>query len=297
MTAFKSVKGVAVSAPAGEPAAMQQLKDGKVNGVLIVPAGATAGFGQATQTLPFYYDNTNLTTAGQVQSITGQVVGAVGDRLSNTQPKLAIAPAGIKTKSFNYLDFLVPGVVALALMQTGIFGIAGTLVTYKEKGILRRLKATPLSLTSFVGAGIVMRIVTGIVQTALILVVGMALFKVHVNGSLLFVAILAVVGSGAFVSLGFAIAGVSKNVESAQAVMQVVQMPMMFLSGIFFPMDGAPGWIQPVVKAMPLKYLADALRNVVIDAQGLWSVRLDIIVLVGVTAVFMAVSVRFFRWE
>lgn len=297
VTAFKSVKGIKVTVSAGQPAAMQQLKDGKVNGVLIVPAGASAGFGQATQTLPFYYDNTNVATAGQVQSITGQVVGAVGDRLSNTRPKLAIAPAGIKTKSFNYLDFLVPGVVALALMQTGIFGIAGTLVTYKEKGILRRLKATPLSLASFVTASISVRIITGIVQTALILVVGMALFHVHINGSLLYLTALAILGSGTFVSLGFAIASVSKNMEAAQAVMQVVQMPMMFLSGIFFPMDNAPAWIQPVVKAMPLKYLADALRDIAIDAHSLWFVRLDIVVLVAVMLVFMLFSIRFFRWE
>ncbi len=296
VTAFKSVKGVQVSLPSQKDA-MTQLKDAKVQGVLIVPEGTSARFGHSTEQLPFYYDNTNVATAGQVQSITGQVVSAVGDRLGNQQPKLAMASSGIKSKGFNYLDFLVPGVVALALMQTGIFGVGGVLVTYKEKGILRRLKATPLSLGSFVAASVSVRIITGLIQTALILIIGMVLFHVHVGGSLLYLTVLAILGSGTFVSLGFAIASVSKNMEVAQAFMQVVQTPMMFLSGIFFPMDNAPKWIQPVVKAMPLKYLADALRSIVIDGHSLWFVRLDVLVLVAVMMVFMAFSIKFFRWE
>ena len=297
VTAFKSVKGVTLSLPADKAAAMKKLKAGKINGVLIVPAGVSAGFGHGAQQLPFFYDNTNVTTAGQVQGVTGQVVLAVGNVLSKTQPQLTIAPNGTKTKSFNYLDFLVPGIVALALMQTGIFGIAGTLVTYKEKGILRRLKATPLSLGSFVTANIAVHMILAIMQTSLILIVGMAVFHIHINGSLLSIVALALLGAGAFVSLGFAIASVSKNQEVSLAITQVVQMPMMFLGGIFFHMDNAPSWIQPVVKAMPLKYLAAGMRSLVVDASSLWSIRLDVIVLAAVGAAFVAFSVKFFRWE
>ncbi|MGO8684841.1 MAG: ABC transporter permease [Thermoleophilia bacterium] len=297
LAAFGHVSGVKLSLPADAAAAMKSLKNGNVNGVLVIPAGTSTGFSQAPQELPFTYDNSNITTAGQVQSITSQVVVAVGNQLSGVHPKLTIAATGTKTKSFNYLDFLVPGIVALSLMQTGIFGVAGVLVTYKEKGILRRLKATPLSLSSFVAGSISVRMITAIIQTALILAIGMAFFHVHVNGSLLRVLVVTLLGAGAFVSLGFAIASVSKNQEAAQAVMQVVQMPMMFLSGIFFPMDNAPAWIQPIVKAMPLKYLADAMRAIVVNSSTLWSIRVDIMVLVGVTAVFMLFSIKFFRWE
>ena len=107
----------------------------------------------------------------------------------------------------------------------------------------------------------------------------------------------AIVGSGTFVSLGFAIAAVSKNIEVAQALMNVIQTPMMFLSGIFFPMNNAPAWIQPIVKILPLTYLADALRAVIIDGAGLWTVRWDIVILLAVTGVFVLIAWRFFRWE
>jgi ABC-2 type transport system permease protein len=127
--------------------------------------------------------------------------------------------------------------------------------------------------------------------------VGMLLFHAKVNGSLLLVTIVAVVGAGCFVSLGFAIAAVSKNQEVAQALMNVVQTPMMFLSGIFFPMNNAPTWIQPVVRVLPLTYLANALRAVIIDDASLWAVRWDLTILLAVTGVFVVVAWRFFRWE
>jgi ABC-2 type transport system permease protein len=146
-------------------------------------------------------------------------------------------------------------------------------------------------------AHVVMRIVTSLIQTAIVLAVGMLLFHVSVNGSLLIVCVVAILGSGTIVSLGFTIASVSWNMEVAQAPMNVVQTPMMFLSGIFFPMNNAPAWIQPIVKLMPLTYLADALRKVIIDDATLWAVRTDILVLLARTAVFVVLAWRLFRWE
>jgi ABC-2 type transport system permease protein len=296
---FKNAEGVSVSQPATEAEALAQLKDGAVQGVLVLPPGLQRRFaeGDATTRLPFHYDDANLATAGQITGVTQQIVEAVGNGIAKVQPKLGIRPLGVKSKSLDYLDFLVPGIVALSIMQTAIFGIAGTMVTYKEKGVLRRLRATPLPMRSFMGSNVTVRVVTALIQTAIVLAVGMLLFHVTVNGSLLLVAVVAVVGAGCFVSLGFAIAAVSKNQEVAQALMNVVQTPMMFLSGIFFPMANAPAWIQPIVKVLPLTYLANALRAVIIDDASLWAVRWDLFILLAATGVFVALAWRFFRWE
>lgn len=279
-------------------AARRELEDDAVQGVLVLPEGLQQRFADGgTIALEFYYDNSNLIAAGQTIGVTQAIVENVGAGVAQVSLPLTIEPLGVKTAGFDYLDFLVPGIVALAIMQTGIFGMAGIMSTYKEKGILRRLKATPLPLRSFMAANVSVRVLTGIVQMALILLIGALLFGVTINGSLLVVTVVAVIGAGAFVSLGFAIAGIAADTESAQAIMQVVQMPMMFLSGIFFPMDNAPSWIQPVVKIMPLTYLADAMREIIVDGAGLWAVRIDIAVLLATTAVFLVVGVRFFRWE
>jgi ABC-2 type transport system permease protein len=296
--AFEKADGITVSLPATQAVALQELKNGSVQGVLVLPAGLQRSFARGTITeLPFHYDNSDVATAGQVVGLTQQIVESVGNSLADIQPRLGIAPLGVKSQSMSYLDFLVPGIVALSIMQTAIFGIAGTMVTYKEKGVLRRLRATPLPMRSFMGSNVSTRVVTALIQTALVLAVGMLLFHVTVNGSLVLVALVAVVGAGCFVSLGFAIAAVSKNQEVAQALMNVVQTPMMFLSGIFFPMTNAPAWIQPVVKLLPLTYLANALRAVIIDDAGLWAVRWDLVILVAATGAFVLVAWRFFRWE
>ncbi len=297
--AFKNADGVNVSVTDSEQEALKKLEDGAVQGVLVLPPDLQQGFaGQGgTTRLPFRYDNSDMATAGQVVGITQQIVESVGNEIAKVQPKLGILPTGVKAASLDYLDFLVPGIVALSIMQTAIFGVGGTLVTYKEKGVLRRLRATPLPMRSFMGSNVLLRILISLVQMVIVLAVGILLFDVTVNGSLLVVSIVAIIGSACFVSLGFVIAAVSKNMEVAQALMNVIQTPMMFLSGIFFPMNNAPAWIQPIVKILPLTYLADALRAVLIDGAGLWAVRWDLAILLAVTGVFVLIAWRFFRWE
>jgi ABC-2 type transport system permease protein len=294
--AFQSIDGIeAVELPRDQ--ALRELRDGDLSGVLVLPEGLSQGFADGATKLDFYYDQSDAMTAGQVLTIATQVVEGVANGLSGYHPKLTLQPRGIAAQGFDYLDFLVPGIVALSLMQTGIFAIGFELVFSKEKGILRRLRATPLPLASYSLSMIVVQLVVSLIQTALILVVGMLVFGVDINGSLWNVAALSIIGGLCFVSLGFALSSLSRDVNSANGLIQVVQMPMMFLSGIFFPMDNAPGWIKPVVKALPLTYLAEGMRDVVVDAHSLWFIRWDIAVLVGSTVVFMAIAVRFFRWE
>jgi hypothetical protein len=263
--AFEKADGINVSLPATEAEALQELRSGSVQGVLVLPAGLQTSFARGSTTeLPFRYDDSNVATAGQVVGLTQQIVEPVGNSLADIQPRL---------------------------------GIAGSMVTFKEKGVLRRLRATPLPMRSFMGSNVSTRVATALIQSALVLAVGMLLFRVTVNRSLALVALVTVVGAGCFVSLGFAIAGVSRNQELAQVLMNVVRTPMMFQSGIFFPMTNAPAWIQPVVKLLPLTYLANALRAVILDGASLWAVRWDLAFLLLATGVFVVVAWRFFRWE
>lgn len=299
LQAFQAADGIDVTLAPTEAEALAELEKGDVQGVLILPRGLDQTFTESkgTTRLVFRYDDSNMATAGQVVGVTQQIVEAVGNEISGIRPKLGIEQQGVKSQGLSYLDFLVPGIVALSIMQTALFGIASALVTFKEKGVLRRLRATPLPMRVFMGSTVVLRVVTGLAQTAIVLGVGVILFDVRVNGSLLALGVVAIIGSGTFVSLGFAVAALSRTQEVAQALMNVISTPMMFLSGIFFPMTNAPAWIQPVVKVMPLTYLANALRSVVIDDASLWAVRWDLAILLGVMAVFVVVAWRFFRWQ
>ena len=296
---FRRVQALETYVVDDQGEALQDLRNGDYAAVLILPKDMTGQFKAGQVKLPFYYDDSSLVQAGQVNGVVAQVVEQMGYRISGTQPKFALQSHGVSARSFNYIDFLMPGIVAMTLMTSGIYGVSGVFTNYREKGVLRRLKATPMPLTSFVSARVLVQLLVALVQAALVIAVGVLAFGVDIGGwsMVMPVVVLSLVGAASFITIGFFIASVSKNVEAAAALGQVVGTPMMFLSGIFFPMDNAPGWIQPVVRAMPLKYLADAMREVIIQGRSLWYVRWDILILVLVGAVFLALSVRFFRWE
>ncbi len=299
ITAFKHVPGVKTSVTNDRPAALEALQKGDYAAVLVLPADMAQSFAAGSLAMPFYYDNSNMIESSTVQSLVQQVLTQLSYRATNTQPAFTLQSHGIAALGFDYIDFLVPGIVAMSLMTSGIYAVSGTFVSYREKGILRRLKATPMPLTSFISARVLMHLITALIQAALVIAVGVFLFNVHVaSGPTLFkVGVLALIGSSAFVTIGFFVAAVAKNVEIAAALGNIIGTPMMFLSGIFFPMDNAPAWIQPIVNALPLTYLARALRDVFIKGASLWFVRWDILVLLITAAIFLALSVRLFKWE
>jgi ABC-2 type transport system permease protein len=299
VSAFQKVDALKVSTIGGESQALKSLRNGDYAAVLVLPAGLQQRLARGATQLPFYYDNTSLSQAGTVTMVTQQVVNAFVDRTSGSQPKFELQSQGIASSSFNYISFLVPGVAAMALMTNGIYGVSGSFVAYRQRGVLRRLKATPMPLPSFIGSRVLVHLFLALIQAGLVIAVGVVAFHVHMapGPTLARMAVLSLIGSGSFVSIGFFVAAISKNVEAAAALGQVIGTPMMFLSGIFFPMDNAPAWIQPVVKAMPLYYLANAMRDVMIKGFALWAVRWDMMILLLVTGVFLVCSVRFFRWE
>ncbi len=296
---FRHVPAVTVAVGTDESQMLSYLKDGRHAAVLVLPQGLESQVGHSSLSLPYFYDNSSLIEASGVNNVVQQVLTEMSYRATHTQPAFTLRMQGVAAKGFNYIDFLVPGVVAMALMTSGVYGVSGTFVEYRQRGVLRRLKATPMPLSSFIGARVLVSLITALLQAGLVIAVGVFLFHVHIMGGMtaLNVVLLALLGASSFITIGFFVAAISKNVESAAARGQVIGPPMMFLSGIFFPMDSAPAWIQPVVRAMPLKYLADALRAVIINGHGLWFVRWDVAVLVAVSGAFLILSVRFFRWE
>ena len=296
---FKRVDALKVSSLASRAAAVKAVRNGDYAAALVLPPGMAGKYAAGDLAMPFYYDNSSLAQAGTVTLITQQVLTGYANAASGTKAKFELQSRGIAGEGFNYISFLVPGVVAMALMTNGIYGVSGTFVTYRQRGVLRRLKATPMPLPSFVGSRVVVHLFLALIQAALVIAVGVGLFHVKMapGPTLARMAVLSLVGSGSFVTIGFFVAAVAKNVEIAAALGQVIGTPMMFLSGIFFPMENAPAWIQPIVKAMPLYYLANAMRDVMIKGFALWAVRWDVVVLLLVTGVFLILSVRFFRWE
>ncbi len=181
-------------------------------------------------------------------------------------------------------------------MQLGLFSAVG-LVSQREKLILKRLGATPLPRWTLVGSNVVLRLLIGIGQAVLIMGIGVAVFGVTVLGSFWLMAGIVVLGALAFIAIGYVIASFARTEEAADGIVQVIQFPMMFLSGIFFPLEIMPSVLRPVAAVLPLTYLGDALRQVMVGGSAYAPLPLDLGILAVWFVVCLGVSARFFRWE
>jgi ABC-2 type transport system permease protein len=190
----------------------------------------------------------------------------------------------------------VPGMLALGFLWLGVFGVAPPLVQQREQQVLRRIGATPLSRPQFMGAQVAWRLTTGLIQAALLLGYGLIAYKMQIVSPLPMLGAI-VLGSAVLVALGLVLASIARSNESVVGLGQVVQFPMMFLSGILFPMELLPSFLRPVANAMPLTYLGDALRQTMLGAPALFPLWVDFAVLAGCLALFSALAVRLFRWE
>ncbi len=285
-------------------AILEQMRDGELDALVVVPdgvgeaLGAAAG-GQAPSTpvsLVVFTDPSQQTQSTTIQQIVSQIVSATNQALSGRPLVLALETESLQTDDISPAAYFVPSILAMALMQLGVFA-AIPLVEQREKLILKRLSATPLRRGTLVGSNILMRLLIALVQSVLIISIGALLFGVTIVGSIALVAAFIVLGSVTFISIGYVIASFAKTEESANSLTSVVQFPLMFLSGIFFPIDFMPDFLQPVAAALPLTYLGDALRQVMVGGAPYAPLPVDALVLGGWLVGSFIISARFFRWQ
>jgi ABC-2 type transport system permease protein len=217
-------------------------------------------------------------------------------QLSGAAPLLSVRADSLQTDSLNAASYFVPSILAMALMQLGVFA-AIPLVQQREKLILKRLNATPLPRWTLVGANVNVRLLIAAAQTTLIVGIGVLVLGVEIIGTWLPIIGFVVLGALTFTSIGYVIASFAKTEEAANGMTSVVQFPLMFLSGIFFPIAIMPEPLQAVAVLMPLTYLGDALRQTMVGGAPFAPLPIDALVLGGWLVVTLAVSARFFRWQ
>jgi ABC-2 type transport system permease protein len=191
----------------------------------------------------------------------------------------------------------VPNVLGIALVWLGLFGTAMPVAQQREGQVLRRLGVTPLSPVALLTGQVAWRLTVAIIQTALFLIVGYIAFGVTVEGDWLLFAGAVALGALVFICLGYFLASVFRSTEGTIAALQLVNFPLMFLSGSLFPVESLPSYFRPVVDVMPLTYLSDALRQLIIGAPPLYPLWLDFAVMSGWLVVLVVLTARCWRWE
>jgi ABC-2 type transport system permease protein len=283
-----------------EADATDKLGKGKLDLQVIIPEdfGTVAASGQPVSSKVVAHFNEGNPGTGQTAGlILGQIASGINAGITHSPQIIGVDTTGVKTNNLGYLDFLVPGIMAMSIMQLGIFSVAFGFISYKTSGALRRLQATPTHPLNFIVAQSVARLIIGVLQVCLLLLLGMAFFHLHLIGSVFDLLIVATLGTIVFLAFGFGIAGWAKEENQAAPVANLISFPMLFLSGVFFPRDGFPAWLHRVTDFFPLTYLSDAMHQIANQGANLWTVRTDILGLLVWGIVAFAIAVRLFNWE
>ena len=232
-----------------------------------------------------------------LQGIVGHVLDGIDASITGQPRLLDLDTRASTAREVRTIDYLLPGILAMSIMQLGLFATAQPLVALRVQGVLKRLSATPLSRTTLLCAYIAFRLTVALFQTGLCVLIGRYAFAVAVVGSWWALSGWLFLGTLVFISLGFFMAAVSKNEESCIAIGNIINLPMILLSGVFFPVNHLSRVFDYILPLDPLNYLGDAMRQTMVDAIPIHSATLNAAVLAAWVVVMTGLSVRFFSWE
>ena len=195
------------------------------------------------------------------------------------------------------IDYLLPGIIVMGAMVTGIMRTSTGFVQEREQGVYRRLALTPLKRQTLLGSQVLQHYIVIIVQALLLIAIGGMAFKTHLTGNLFLFWLVLSVGALCFMSIGFVLSGLIKTVRSATPINQITYFSLMFLGGIFFPNSLLPTWLGNAAKILPSTQMGDALRAVVYNGAGIGDIWQKLLIVTGWIAACSVISIKFFRWE
>ncbi|MEZ5489750.1 MAG: ABC transporter permease [Gammaproteobacteria bacterium] len=242
-------------------------------------------------------DAAQIQELGLIMPVLEQSLLAVERQLRNTEPLFTLAVEDVRARSQRYLDFLIPGLLAFTLMQVSIAGSGFNIVEYRRKGILKRLFVTPLQPRDFIIAIVMSRITLCILQIAVLLGIAVLFLDVSILGSYLALFTVIFLGAIIFLCIGFLLGSLAKTQQSIQAIGNLVIFPQIFLSGIFYPIDTLPRFIQPVAEILPLSFVATALREIANNGTSLLEIPLIMAGIIAWLLVSFLAATRYFVWK
>ncbi len=213
------------------------------------------------------------------------------------QPPLPSDTIEVTEPGSRYIDFLLPGLVGMNIMGGGLFGVGFVLVDMRVRRLFKRLMATPMRHSDFLLALLTSRLLFLVPEMLALLVLGRWMFGVPINGSIFTLIVAILLGAAAFAGIGLLLGCRTEKTESMSGYMNLVMLPQYLLSGIFFSSSRFPAAIQPLIQALPLTQLNDALREIMLEGLGFAEVGWRLAILAAWAAVCFALALRWFRWR
>ncbi|MEX2445039.1 MAG: ABC transporter permease [Alkalispirochaeta sp.] len=228
------------------------------------------------------------------QSANGPVLRRLLESTVGTVPLQEEAVSG---EPIRYVDWVVPGIIGMNMMFSCLFGVGFVIVRYRKNGVLKRLKATPVSAFTFISAQAASRLMIVVVTSAVVYAGTNAFLNFVMHGSYLLLLLLTSLAILCMIAVGLVFASRIKSEELAGGLLNLVTFPMIILSGVFFSLEGTPQIMQRVSRALPLTHFTEGARAIMIEGAGFAQVAPNLAYLVIVTLLLLALAAGLFRWE
>jgi ABC-2 type transport system permease protein len=292
---------------------MSDVKDliqrGELSGGIVIPSNFSQSMYSGEQgTIIVITDQSNPQISATIQGVLSGVFNEMGTQLAinNVKPLNAtnalavIKPYSVQSEGVvpgnpSYFDFIAPGIMAMTVMMSVMTGLPVAISQEKEIGTMDGMMVAPINRLSILLGKTIAQTLRGLIQGVIILALAVGIFGVAIQGNILLVFGLLLLGVFSFVGLGIVITSFTKDQETAQMLMMTLMFPMMFLSGIFFPIQQMPWFMQSISKVLPLTYASDALRKVMVLGAGVSQISTELIILIGFGVVMIAIALPVFR--
>jgi ABC-2 type transport system permease protein len=291
--------------------AARYAKDNKLNLVLVIPKGYQTALVQrlgliggvpstafrnsnASVTVTYIYDASSSSVSPKMQTLQS-ALGAVNQGMSGEPPFIRSADTPVLARKFRFIEFFVPGIIAMSVMTSSLSGAVSMNAELRQKGVIRKLSTTPITHGDWVLSNILYQVILAVISAAAILLVSYAVFDVSLRIDA-WLPTFIVLEVFAFAGIGMILTRVAKEAESAMAAANAIMYPMMFLSGSFFPLEMMPGFLQKIARILPLYYGNEGLRAAMVLADNMTALRCSAIIGVFAAAVFV-VGIMTTKWE
>lgn len=272
---------------------------GTIDAVIILPAGfgdaGSAGYptGQAT----ILYDQTGAQAGQTLASIMQAIFTDINTKLVATATPFTVKAESTATKGLTQFDYTFAGLLGFTLLSLGVFGPTSVFPRLKQKGVLRRYHTTTLKVWQYFVGNVISNGFTGILSVALMFVVALVVFDLNMRGDYISFLIMILLGATLMFGIGLAIGGWAKNENQAAPLAQMVALPMMFLSGVFFPTFLMPQFLQNITQFIPLTPIVDGFRMIVTEGMTIFEIGPQVAIILAWTVIVYFLAFKLFRWE
>ena len=282
----------------GEEAALrEQLIAGDQMLVLVLPADFQVANGNGPAALRLLADTSQFNQLPLVEPLLEQKLMAIERERRGEEAMFSLEIENVQALSQSYLDFLLPGLLAMMLMQLSVAGSGYNVVEFRRKGILKRLFVTPLMPRDFVAAIVAARLGIVLIQLTVLLAFALLVLRVNIIGSIAEFYLVAIIASAVFLNIGFCIGSIARTQQAIMAIGNIVIFPQIVLSGVFYPIDAMPGFVQPLAQVLPLTFVVSGMRDIAVAGASLLEIIPSLIGMGVWFAIGFALAARMFVWK